>query len=324
MELVHLIAAADKIRRSSAYAAGDKTTFKVQFKPGEVELPAPTDPVAYMKDVQAKLKFRMPPNARICVFGAGYGGLGAHFLNEGAKQVILIEPRFRFHAGLDMVIPLLDEIHAPEETETVKAFKAWPQQGHVQSLGQFDLVICPEGLDECPEPVETLTALLQMVQPNGGLVIEMLCGESTTVPAVKVNSWRPTKETFGQLLCKITQAKDFREADGRAENRFLFAIPPGNPVKPEIKHVSYSEPMPVAVKKAAPSATKAQEPSIVASNPAAKALAEAVAKDEAVRAAEKHKASEVHISPEVPAASIEQAEPIKTEIQVERPKPKKR
>jgi hypothetical protein len=82
--------------------------------------------------------------------------------------------------------------------------------------------------------------------------------------------------------------------------------------------------MPVAVKKAAPPATKAQEPSIVASNPAAKALAEAVAKDEAVRAAEKHKASEVHISPEVPAASIEQAEPIKTEIQVERPKPKKR
>lgn len=250
MELVHIVAAADKIRRSSAYAAGDPTTFKVRILPGQVELPAPSDPVAYMADVQAKLKFSLPKGARICVVGGGYGGLAAHFLNEGAKQVIVVEPRFRFHAGLDMLVPLLDAIHAPKETETIKAFKAWPQQGHVQSLGQFDLVICPEGFDECPEPVETLTALLKMVSPVGGLVMEVLCGESTQVPATKVNSWRPTAETFSQLLLKINQGKEFREANSRMETRRLFAVRAGTPVKPEIKHETFSEPMPQPIKKA--------------------------------------------------------------------------
>jgi hypothetical protein len=322
-----IVATADKIRHSSAYAAGDPTTFKVRIVPGQVELPAPSDPVAYMADVQAKLKFSLPPGARICVVGAGYCGLAAHFLNEGAKQVIVVEPRFRFHAGLDMLVPLLDAIHAPENAETIKAFKAWPQQGHVESLGQFDLVICPEGFDECPEPVETLTALLKMVNDRGGLVMEVLTGESTQVPATKVNSWRPTAETFSTLLLKINQGTEFRDANSRAVNRRLFAVRPGRPEKPALKATTYSEPMPRPIQKAVPPAPPqapkpSPKPSVVADNPAAKALADAVAKDEAAkRATEKHKPAEVHISPEVPAEEIE---PVKTEVHVEKAKPKKR
>jgi hypothetical protein len=257
-----IVAAADKIKRSSAYAAGNPTTFKTVFIPGAAELPAPSDPAVWMADVQAKLKFSMPKEARICVFGGGYGGLAAFFLAQGAKQVVVIEPRFRFHAGLDMVTPILDEIYAPEHTETIKSFKAWPQQGHVESLGKFDLVIAPEGFDECPEPVETLTALLKLAHNHGGLVMEVVTGESTTVPAGKVNSWRPTAEVFGQLLLKVNQGKEFRDANGRAENRRLFAVRAGSPEKPEIAKTTFSEPMPRPVKKPQPAEIKAPEPKL--------------------------------------------------------------
>lgn len=249
MTTPNLIERVNKILHSSAYAPGDPLTFKVPFVEG-VELPAPADPSIYMADVQAKLKFSLPPGGRICVVGGGFGGLAAYFLARGAKQVVVIEPRFRFFDGLDKIVALLDEIYSPEEPDTIKTFKAWPHPGHEASLGQFDLVICPEGFDECPTPVTALTALLKLVKPNGGLVMEVACGESTTVPPGPVNSWRPKVEVIADLIRKINNSNTLREAPARAPGRVLLATVPATPEVPEIKQVTFSEPMPRPIVKA--------------------------------------------------------------------------
>jgi len=259
MNATDLAARATKILHSSAYAPGDQLTFKVLLD-AQTSLPAPSDPDAYMADVKAKLKFTLPKAGRICVVGAGYGGLASYFLAQGASQVVVIEPRFRYFAGLDQIVALLDEIHSPQQAETIKTFKAWPQPGHEQSLGQFDLVICPEGFDECPEPVQALTALLMLVKPNGGLVLEVACGETTSVPAGKVNSWRPTKETVANLLRKINNSEVLREAQGRLVGRYLLATVPQQPQVPEIKQVPFSEPFPLPIQRSAPTPVQAPAP----------------------------------------------------------------
>lgn len=255
-----LIAKIDKIRYSSAWASGDRTTFKMPVLPG-IDLPGADDPVAYAARALQCAKYTPPEKARIAIFGAGLGGLGAHFLNMGASQVVLIEPRFRYHTALDLIVPVLDEIHAPEHTDTVKAFKAWPQVGHIQSLGQFNLVIAPEGFEESADPVETLAALLAMTMVGGRLVIEVTHGEAKTAPAGKVNSWRPTQEAFEALLTQMNAEAKWTVGTGRGDNRRIYGIEvaPAGPVKPVVKDKPFSEPMPKPIaKKVEPS--KVEEP----------------------------------------------------------------
>lgn len=236
--------AAEKLRHSSAYAAGDRLTFKLVLEPGKLELPGQSDPAAYFGLVQQAFQYEMPTGARVAIVGAGYGGLAAHVLLKGAGHVVMIEPRFRFHAGLDAVCPLLDEIYAPEETETAVTFKAWPTMPHVDGLGQFDLVLAPEGFDECPDPVELLCAMVAMTKAGGLCALEVTIGETEQVPAGKVNSWKPTEAAFGQLL-KLSGLSDrVRQCNGRGTNRVLYGIPFGDVVKPTIATREYSEPMP--------------------------------------------------------------------------------
>lgn len=240
--MIDLQATATKIRHSSAYAAGDRTTFRLMLTPG-LELPGQSDPIAYMTTTQKALRFQLPPKARVIVIGAGYGGLASYLLNVGASHVTLVEPRFRFHAGLDMVAPILNQIYPTDEGAT-RTTKTWPRVSDVGAYGQFDLVICPEGFDECQDPVELLCALVALAKPGGACVVEVVHGETAEIPHGRVNSWRPTKATFRDFLDQAGLTDRWTECSGRGDNRTIYGITPGEVRRPEIPAKSYSEPMP--------------------------------------------------------------------------------
>lgn len=243
--------AVEKLRYSSAYAAGDRLTFKLPLEPGKLELPGQSDPVSYLDLVQQAFQFTLPSGARVAVVGAGYGGLASALLLRGVRHVVVIEPRFRFHAGLDAVCPLLTEIHTPqgievaEGTETVTAFKTWPTMAHVDKLGQFDLVISPEGFDECPDPVELLCAMIAMTKPGGLCALEVTIGETVQIPTGPVNAWRPTQAAFAELVKLSGLGERVRQTAGRGTNRILYGVASGEMVKPQIASRTYSEPMPL-------------------------------------------------------------------------------
>lgn len=230
-----------KIRASSSYRFGDRLGFKIPFVRHEVELPAPMDPYVYAETLKAKFGMKWPQGGKVAIVCPCYGSLCAVALNEGAREVLAIEPRHIFHSGLDLVLTVLDKQHFPEEVNTVRSFKTWPTPENTTSLPKFDLILWPEGMEECVYPKKAIESVLGLLAPGGQLLIEVKHGTSEIIPADRINSWHPTPGTFRQYLASLV---DFETPEapvpGRMEMRIIYGLkakeaPPEAPTAPKPK-----------------------------------------------------------------------------------------
>jgi len=263
-----LVAAVDRIRHSSAFAPGDPTTFKIPVLRHELELPGPCDPYDYIALLKAKLGLAdFAEEHRVAVIGAGLGGLPAAALDLGVAEVVSIEPRARFRAGLDLVTGVLNEVHPVRKNESeeipdqhrTRCFGGWPTEGHLESLGVFDLVIWPECFEEAVFPVEALVVALKLLKPGGQLAIEVKLGQNEHIPAGRINSWLPTAEAFEKLVLRVNGKAVSASMPGRAGNKLLYIIEAFEPKIPAIQAAPSTLPAfprdpkaPVVVAEAAP------------------------------------------------------------------------
>ena len=230
-----LIEETDQLRHSSCFSYGDAMTFRVPLLTKVAELPGPCDPFAYLAPFQGEGNFQGIAGQRVAILGAGNGGLAAAALDIGAREIVAIEPRHRFYKALDRVVGLLNRTRPhPNSTPDNPLFRSmcffgWPAQNNLVALGKFDLIVWPEGLEECQEPAATLAAALQLLNQNGRLVVEVATGQSEQTPLGQVNSWRPTREAFGKLLNMIDPAAAVSVAPGRSLLRFIYAVAPVAP-----------------------------------------------------------------------------------------------
>lgn len=218
MKLADLKKHVDSLRGASRFRYGDPTTFSVPLLPLEVELPGPSDPDAYLSKLQAKFKLKFS-DTRCLVVGAGNGGLCAALMNLGAKEVVAAEDRDRFHAALDEVIHLVAGLHEFNPL----TYRSWPSTGCERSLGEFDLILFPESLEECRVPCETLETVCRLLKADGQLVVEVHHGEQSVLKD-PVNAFKPTKDAFAQMMKDITGNEPLAQIPGRAQNRTIYLV----------------------------------------------------------------------------------------------------
>ena len=220
MNTTQLMEKVESLKHSSAFRAGDATTFGVRILVHEAELPGPCKAADYMGLVKRKLGVEFKAGERVLVVGAGNGGLCAEALLAGAAEVLAVEPRYRYFDGIEAVIGLLGEVYPDAACRT---FRGWPSTGAGNSLGRFDLILWSEGLEEAPNPVENLTAVLQLLKPTGRAVIEVTHGDMG-IPAGKTNAFFPSEDTWTSMLEGLTGEGPMAATQGRAGRRMVYAI----------------------------------------------------------------------------------------------------
>lgn len=208
----------EKLTSSSSFRRGDPTTFSVSILKDELLLPGPSDPDTYGKLLCNKFKLGDLKDARVMVVGAGNCGLVAWALEQGASEVLAVEPRFRFEQIVDKVLVLLGETHP--ETER-RSYRGWPS-GDMSSIGKWDFILWPEGAEECTRPAEVLTALADLLKPSGVMIVEITHG-SQQIATGKVNAFKPSRDAW-RRLCKQLTGNDPLEVPGRGENRAIYRL----------------------------------------------------------------------------------------------------
>jgi hypothetical protein len=220
MKLTEIQAEVESLKTSSAFRSGDASTFGVRIVELEAELPGPCDPETYMDLVKRKLGVTIQKNDRVLVIGAGNGGLCAEALLAGASEVLACEPRYRYSDAIEKITKLLDDVH---EAPVCRTYRGWPVKATVAALGRFDLILWPESLDECQNPAETVTSVLQMLKADGRAVIEVTHG-AHGIPAGKTNSFLPTEAAWNGLIEDLTGKGPSGATVGRSGGRMIYGI----------------------------------------------------------------------------------------------------
>ena len=219
MKLAQLKAETAKLRDSSSYRFGDATTFKVPFLRLEVELPGPRDPQVWIETLENKFGFQIEKGSSVMVVGAGNGGLCAEAVLQGAHSVLAVEDRPRYHDALNEVIRLIGELHAVESATFLK----WPSGNALDDIGKWDLILFPEGLDECTTPGATLSNLCGLLLPGGQMFVEVTHGNQNYLPD-PVNSFRPKREAWLTMVEEMTGQVILGETPGRAQERTIYRL----------------------------------------------------------------------------------------------------
>jgi len=220
MKLSEIQNEVEALKTSSAFRSGDSLTFAVRVVELEAELPGPCDPEKYLDLVRRKLGVSLEKGDRVLVVGAGNGGMCAEALLAGASEVLACEPRYRYFDAIEKINRLLDEVHVEP---TCRTFRGWPTTGSLDSLGRFDLVLWTEGLDECQNPAQAVTAILQLLKADGRAVIEVAHG-AHGIPDGKINSFFPSEGAWIGLIEDLTGRGPSGSHPGRAENRVIYAL----------------------------------------------------------------------------------------------------
>ncbi len=222
MNLKQLTAAVEKLKSSSVFRRGDAASFDVVLLPHEVELPGSASADAYGKLLALKLGVSVPKGARVMVVCSGNGGLGAWALRQGAQHVLFVEPRFRYEQIVDQMLPLF---RAAFDGCTVASFRNWPATKALEPLGKFDLILWPEGLEECQQPAQMMESLMAALSPEGALVVEVTHGNQT-VTRERVNGFKPSIQSWGAMMRSLTGG-DVASTAGRVGGRVLYRIDGG-------------------------------------------------------------------------------------------------
>jgi hypothetical protein len=249
MKLAQLKEATDKLIDSSIYRYGDASSFKVPFLRLEVELPGPRDPQKWIETLENKLDFQIEKGQSVMVVGAGNGGLAAEAVLQGAGSVLAVEQRPRYHGALNEVIRLISECHGVEAATFLK----WPSGNALKDLGKWDLILFPEGLDECTHPGQVFHDLCSLLSPDGRMFVEVTHGAQNYLPD-PVNSFRPKREAWFKFVEETTGKPIALETPGRAKGRVLYGIGASGAIrKPKPKPPA---PLPTFPKPVKPAAVK--------------------------------------------------------------------
>jgi hypothetical protein len=219
MKLAQLKQATDKLIDSSIFRFGDASAFKVPFLRLEVELPGPRDPQKWIETLERKLGFQIEKGSSVLVVGAGNGGLAAEAVLQGAGSVLAVEARDRYHGALNEVIRLIGECHGVEAATFLK----WPSGNALKDLGKWDLILFPEGLEECTRPGQVFHDLCSLLSPNGRMFVEVVHGTQNYLPD-PVNSFRPSKDAWLKFVEETTGKPISLETPGLAKGRVLYGI----------------------------------------------------------------------------------------------------
>jgi hypothetical protein len=228
-----------------------------------VTLPGNEIPEAYL-DMMG-----VPEVKRAMVVCPGNGGLVAALLARGAEEVVALEFRSRFHDALEAVLILVSKgLRAEEKEGRYKIVRTIPEEEN--DLGQFDLIIWTEGVEEITRPKATFRALSKLVGPGGKMIVEVYHGKHEWVD--RINSWKPSGDAFLKMgmecfgkcwtdkrpsrreggriyVLEMENAKALKEAiakDEREEKKKTAAKKRPTPVKKEEKKTE--EPAPVKKK----------------------------------------------------------------------------
>ena len=243
---------AEKLTKSSAFRYGDATSFSVPLAQG-VSLPGTSSPADYLTLLDLK---EVP--ARVLVVGAANGGIVAELLKRGAKEVIAIETRDRFHNSLPAVLGLLAKGLQAEEKKGL-AFRIFPDlpvtEDQQKTLGLFDLILWPEGSDEVTEPKKVLQGLAACLSPTGKLYAEILHGSHGW--SDRINSWRPNMDAMIEASQVVFGKAWDNVHAGRGETRRIYALSHAKrPEAPKPEEPKVEAPKPEAPKAPAPAPTK--------------------------------------------------------------------
>lgn len=201
--------------RSSAYMYGDRTSFKVHIdKSRTSHMPGRHDPSDYLNQVgMAQV------DGRAAVICPGNGGLVAEMIYRNADEVYAFEPRSVFSKGLEGVLSIIEK--TSEYTVNVKT--DWPKKG--ECVGEFDLIIWPEGLEISVIPHSVFSNIIKMLSPQGVLLIELCQGLNTDSNPKKVNKWMPTDLAFREFVTSIDPEIVIEKVGkGRLDRRVIYKI----------------------------------------------------------------------------------------------------
>jgi len=181
---------AEKFAGSSMYRYGDAGSFRVPISPG-VELPGSESPLLYMDRIGCSAV-----SGRILVIAPANGGLVSACFARGATEVVAIEYRTRFHGVIDTVLQLVAKGRSVDgKTTNWRVLSGLPGgDDWSEQLGQFDLVVWAEGVDEISEPKRIFKGVASCVAPGGKLIAEVYHGSNNWVD--RINSWRPTGDAM--------------------------------------------------------------------------------------------------------------------------------
>jgi len=237
--------------KSSAYRYGDKLSFQVPMGK-ELSLPGKYSPVGYVPQVTGK---------RCAVVCPGNGGLIAQLYEAGAKEVVAIEPRGRFHKPLGQVLKLYNEINTPGPTAV---FTDWPiTAAHSQKLGKFDVILWYEGFDEANRPDCVLDTLYKTINPGGSLTVEVFHGSSSHTSG-RINSWRPSQLAWN-VVADLVAGRAPIGVPGRLDNSKVYVLS-----KPLIAVTPSAPPAVAKVEKAPGEGSEVKKVEIKKTSPARK------------------------------------------------------
>lgn len=215
MNAAQLMVEVQNLRDSSDFRHGDATAFDVCLLRHEAELPGKSNAKNYLEGVFRRLAISKPAGKRCAVVCAGNGGLVAELLMAGASGVFAIEPRDRYHSALRRVLALLGEVH---EGAAIDSRMAWPA-----ARGEYDLILWPEGLEECMHPAATMSVLASCLAPGGTCVVEVVHG-SQGAPQPRLNSWRPSKAAWDAFFADTFGGGKYMVTHGRAVERCIYSV----------------------------------------------------------------------------------------------------
>jgi len=232
MSLTNLIEKAKTFEKSSSYRHGDRTSFAIRLHE-KIVLLGSCSATNYLDDLGLD---KLPE--RVMVVCPGNGGLVAECYQRGARQVVAVEPRFRFQDTLRRVLEMLSQAWLLEEEEDEKKKKgrhhqfvaAFPEAGKEQGFLDFDLILWAEGVDEITTPKAIFQGLADCLNPGGQLVVELAHGSHQWVE--QINSWRPTGHAVVDMANEIFGGPPTETKAGRSDtSRVFFLTLPGKKEK---------------------------------------------------------------------------------------------
>ena len=210
---------AEKFAKSSAYRFGDPLGFSVCLHK-DVTLPGKESPALYLDSLGLK---KLPE--KVMIVCPGNGGLAAECFRRGAKNVIALEPRDRFHEPLKQVFALLSKGWMLENKRKFsrRIVVDWPlSDGAQEQNGNQDLILWPEAVEEFTLPKAIFNSLGACLAEGGKLIVELMHGRHAWVE--RINSWKPDSDAISTMAQDVFGRHWTGKQPGRRSGRAIYTL----------------------------------------------------------------------------------------------------
>lgn len=215
----------EKFRKSNSFTPGDPTSFSIKLN-DEVSLPGKYDPTGYLDGYGIETK------GYVAIIHGANGGLAVEAIRRGAKSVLVYENRNQYFKALEGV-------NAFCLTALSRAFNISRFMPETTTKdADFDTIIWSEGMEQLPNPIQPIKAVLSRLAPSGKLYIEVIHGTNGPCPAL-IKSWKPKPESFEETIKAIPDVKIVGSKKGRKDLRTVYTIESTKPVVPQETAVAF-------------------------------------------------------------------------------------